>query len=115
MEYRQLGCSGVRVSVIGLGTNRYGSSTLPQEEVARIIDYAREVGINYIDSSNSYTKGQSEITLGRALKGHWDKFVVATKFWFPTGEGTNDRGASRYHMMNAFETSFEFGLLVPLP
>ena len=105
MEYRQLGCSGVRVSVIGLGTNRYGSPSLPQEEVTRIIDYAQEVGINYIDSSNSYTKGQSEITLGHALKGHWDKFVVATKFWFPTGEGANDRGASRYHMMNAFETS----------
>ena len=105
MEYRQLGCSGVRVSVIGLGTNRYGSPMLPQEEVTRIIDYAREVGINYIDSSNSYAKGQSEITLGHALKGRWDKFVVATKFWFPTGEGTNDRGASRYHIMNAFETS----------
>jgi aryl-alcohol dehydrogenase-like predicted oxidoreductase len=105
MEYRQLGCSGVRVSVIGLGTNRYGSPLLPQEEVTRIIDYAREVGINYVDSSNSYTKGESETTLGHALKGRWDKFVVATKFWFPTGEGTNDRGASRYHILNACEAS----------
>ncbi len=105
MEYRQLGCSGVRVSVIGLGTNRYGSPSLPQEEVTHIIDYALDAGINYVDSSNSYTKGQSEITLGHALKDRWDKFVVATKFWFPTGEGTNDRGASRYHMMNAIETS----------
>lgn len=105
MEYRQLGCSGVRVSVIGLGTNRFGSPMLPQEEVNRIIDYAQEAGINYLDSSNSYVKGQSEITLGHALKGRWDRFIVATKFWFPTGEGTNDRGASRYHIMNALENS----------
>lgn len=105
MEYRQLGFSGVRVSVIGLGTNRFGSAMLPQDEVNAIIDFAAEVGINYIDSANSYMKGQSEITIGNALKGRWDKFVVASKFWFPTGEGTNDRGASRYHMMNALEAS----------
>jgi len=105
MEYRQLGCSGVRVSVIGLGTNRFGSPMLPQKEVDRIIDYAQETGINYLDSSNSYMKGESEVTLGQALKGRWDKFVVGTKFWFPTGDGPNDGGASRYHMMNAFEAS----------
>ena len=105
MEYRQLGCSGVRVSVIGLGTNRFGSPPLPQEEVTRIIDYAQEAGINYIDSANSYVKTQSEATLGRALKGRWDKFVIGTKFYNPTGDGTNDRGASRYHIMNACEAS----------
>ena len=105
MEYRQLGFSGVRVSVIGLGTNRFGSEMLPQPDVNAIIDFAAEVGINYVDSSDSYMKGQSEITLGNALKGRWDNFVVASKFWFPTGEGTNDRGASRYHMTNSLETS----------
>ncbi len=105
MEYRQLGCSGVRVSVIGLGTNRFGSSPLPQEEVTRIIDYAQEAGINYIDSANSYVKTESEITLGRALKGRCDRFVIGTKFFNPMGDGTNDRGASRYHIMNACEAS----------
>jgi len=105
MEYRQLGCSGVRVSVIGLGTNRFGSPPLPQEEVTRIIDYAQEAGINYIDSANSYVKTQSEATLGRALKGRWDKFVIGTKFYNPTGDGPNDRGASRYNIMNACEAS----------
>ena len=105
MEYRQLGNSGVRVSVIGLGTNRFGSPPLPQEEVTRIIDFAQEAGINHIDSANSYVQGQSEITLGRALKGRREKFVLATKFYNPIGDGTNDRGASRNHIMNACEVS----------
>lgn len=105
MEYRQLGTSGVRVSVIGIGTNRFGSEMLPQDAVNSTIDAAIEHGINHIDTSNSYQKGRSEETLGIALKGRWDKFVLASKFWFPTGEGTNDKGASRYHLMNAVEGS----------
>lgn len=105
MEYRQLGKSGVRVSVIGIGTNRFGSEMLPQDAVNNIIDAAIEHGINHIDTSNSYQKGRSEETLGVALKGRWGKFVLASKFWFPAGEGTNDRGASRYHLMNALEAS----------
>lgn len=105
MEYRQLGNSGVRVSVIGIGTNRFGSEMLPQQEVTKTIDAAIDLGINHIDTSNSYQKGRSEECLGVALKGRWDKFVLATKFWFPTGQGTNDRGASRYHIMNAVENS----------
>lgn len=105
MEYRQLGSAGVRVSVIGLGTNRFGAPTLPQDQVNNVIDYALECGINMIDSSNSYQQGRSEETLGEALKGRWDKFVLASKFYFPVGEGTNDRGTSRYHLMNAVEDS----------
>ena len=105
MEYRQLGNSGVRVSVIGIGTNRFGSEMLPQKAVNNVIDAAIEHGINHIDTSNSYRKGRSEETLGVALKGRWDKFVLASKFWFPTGDGTNDRRASRYHIMNAVEDS----------
>jgi aryl-alcohol dehydrogenase-like predicted oxidoreductase len=105
MEYRKLGPAGVRVSVIGLGTNRFGTEALPQEQVNNIIDAAAELGINHIDTSNSYTGGRSEETLGTALKGRWHKFMVATKFYFPVGEGPNDRGASRYFMMNAVEGS----------
>jgi aryl-alcohol dehydrogenase-like predicted oxidoreductase len=105
MEYRQLGNAGIRVSVVGIGTNRCGSEKLPQKEVSNIVDAAVDLGINHIDTSNSYVKGRSEETLGVALKGRWDKFVLASKFWFPVGEGTNDRGASRYHIMNAVETS----------
>ena len=105
MEYRQLGNSGVRVSVIGLGTNQFGSDALPQKEVNNVIDTALDLGINHLDSANSYQNGRSEETLGQALKGRWDKFVLATKFYFPVGDGPNDRGASRYHLMNAVEAS----------
>ena len=105
MEYRQLGNAGVRVSVIGLGTNRFGSPAVPATEVSRILDAALDLGINFIDSSNSYVQGQSEATLGQALKGRWNKCVVATKFVMPAGSGPNDRGASRYHMMHALESS----------
>ena len=105
MEYRQLGNSGVRVSVIGLGTNQFGSDKLPQSDVNNVIDAALDMGINFIDSANVYQKGRSEKTLGKALKGRWDRFVLATKGYFATGDGVNDRGASRYNIMNAVEAS----------
>jgi aryl-alcohol dehydrogenase-like predicted oxidoreductase len=107
MEYRRLGQAGVKVSVIGLGTNRFGSEVVPQENVNSIIDAALDVGINFIDSADIYTEGDSERTLGEALKGRWDKVVLATKFYFPMGEGPNDKGNSRYHIMNAVEASLK--------
>ncbi len=105
MEYRQLGNSGVRVSIIGLGTNRFGSDTTPQTEVNKIIDAALDLGINFIDTADSYTGGRSEETLGQALKGRSDKFVIATKFSFPNKVGPNSWGTSRYRMMQAIEAS----------
>ena len=105
MEYRQLGPAGVRVSAIGIGTNRFGSESLPAEEVKNVIDQALDLGINFLDCANSYQKGRSEETIGKALKGRWDKFVLASKFFFPTGDGPNDGGTSRYHLMNAVEDS----------
>src|ERR1700752_4002951 len=105
MEYRQLGNSGVRVSVIGLGTNRFGSPEVPQPEVNRIIDAATDHGINFIDTANTYQNGASEETLGHALKGRLDKVVLATKFSFPKKDGPNTWGASRYQMMQAVEGS----------
>jgi aryl-alcohol dehydrogenase-like predicted oxidoreductase len=105
MEYRLLGPSGVRVSVIGLGTNRFGSKKLPQDQVHRIIDAALDLGINFIDTADSYTAGKSEEMLGQALKGRRSRFIVATKFFFPTGDGPNDGGTSRHHMTEALEGS----------
>jgi aryl-alcohol dehydrogenase-like predicted oxidoreductase len=105
MEYRQLGRAGVRVSVIGLGTNRFGTAQVPQAEVTKILDAAVDLGINFIDASDTYVRGRCEETLGQALKGRWDRFVVATKSGLPIGEGPNDRGASRYHIVQALEAS----------
>ncbi len=105
MEYRQLGRAGVRVSIIGLGTNRFGTASLPQHDVNKVIDAAQDLGINFIDTADVYAQQQSEETLGQALKGRWDRFVVATKFVLPVGDGPNDRGASRYHIMHSVDAS----------
>ena len=104
MEYRQLGNSGLRVSVIGLGTNQFGGK-VDQDGVNNIIDGAIDLGINLIDTADTYAQTNSEKTLGVALKGRWDKVVLATKVYSPTGPGPNDYGASRYHIMNGVEAS----------
>ena len=104
MEYRQLGNAGVRVSVIGMGTNQFGRK-VEQNEVSNVLDAAIDLGINFIDTADVYTGGNSETALGHALKGRWDDFVVATKVYFPVGDRTNDTGASRYHIMNGVEAS----------
>ena len=95
--------SGCRV--IGLGTNRFGTDQLPQEEVSKIIDAALDLGINFIDTANTYVRGRCEETLGHALKGRRERFILATKGVLPIGDGPNDRGASRYHLLQAFEIS----------
>lgn len=104
MQYRQLGPSGVRVSAIGLGTNQFGGK-VDQQGVNDIIAACADLGINLIDTADVYQQGRSETTLGNALKGRWDKFVVATKVHIKTGEGVNDYGSSRYHIMNGVEAS----------
>src|SRR5512140_2292631 len=105
MQFRQLGRSGARVSAIGLGTNRFGSAAVTQDVVNNIISACQDLGINFVDSADVYTQGHSEETLGVALKGRWDRFVVATKYSIGTGNGPNDKGASRYHLMYAVEAS----------
>jgi len=105
MEYRQLGHSGVRVSVIGLGANQFGSDRVPQADVSRIIDAALDLGVNFIDTANVYKHGASEETLGAALEGRRNRVVLATKFSRPLSNDPNARGASRYHMMQEVEGS----------
>src|SRR5512147_1335944 len=105
MEYRQMGNTGVRVSVVGLGTNRFGSADMPQSEVNKVIDAALDGGVNFLDSANVYNDGRSEETLGAALKGRMDKVVMATKFNFPRKTSANSWGASRYQMMQSVELS----------
>jgi 1-deoxyxylulose-5-phosphate synthase len=104
VQYRQLGNSGMRVSVIGLGTNQFGGK-VDQAGVDEIVSGALDLGINLIDTADVYTGSRSEETLGYALKGKWDKVVLATKVYGKMGDGANDYGASRYHMINGVEAS----------
>jgi len=102
MQLRRLGGSGVRVSAIGLGSNQFGG-VVDQSGVHNILSLARELEINFIDTANAYTGGESERLLGRALRGQRDSFLVATKAFFPVGPGPNDRGSSRHHLLRAVE------------
>lgn len=106
MEYRQLGRSGVRIAPLALGTDNFANPTGVAESI-KIIDRAIEAGINLIDTSNSYAKGEAERIIGRALKenGRRHEVLVATKAHFPTGPGPNDRGNSRVHLIKACEDS----------
>jgi aryl-alcohol dehydrogenase-like predicted oxidoreductase len=104
VDYRQLGTAGVRVSVIGLGTNQFGGK-VDQQGVNEIIAGALDQGINFIDTADVYTHGRSEETLGVALKGRWNNVVLATKVRSSMGDGPNDAGASRYHILNGVEAS----------
>ena len=98
MQYRNLGKSGLKVSVIGVGTNQFGGK-VDLETTKSILAAAIEAGINFIDTADIYQKGRSETLIGEALEGRRHEVLIATKFFFATGEGPNDRGASRHHIM----------------
>ena len=104
MEYRRLGESGLRVSEICLGTMTFGHGT-DETEARRMVGAALDRGVNFFDTANSYADALSEPILGRALAGHRDDVVVATKFYNPMGDGPNASGMSRYHIMQAIEGS----------
>ncbi len=106
MEYRILGRSGLKVSPLCLGTMNFGQPT-PEAEAGQIINQAIDSGINFIDTANVYNNGESERIVGRALRenGQRDNVVLATKVYNPMGDGPNDRGLSRYHLVKACEDS----------
>ncbi|MBI2872164.1 MAG: aldo/keto reductase [Chloroflexi bacterium] len=104
MEYRRLGGSGLQVSAIGLGTNQFGGR-LDEGQSAQVVHQATELGINFIDTSNSYGRGLSEEYIGKAVKGRREDVLIATKVFSSTGEGPNRRGASRAHILREVEAS----------
>jgi aryl-alcohol dehydrogenase-like predicted oxidoreductase len=106
MEYRQLGTAGARVSAIGLGTNQFGGK-VDQQGVRAILDTASELGINLIDTADVYQEGRSEQTLGAALEGRRQSFILATKGYNKMGPGPNDYGASRQHLYAAVDASLK--------
>lgn len=108
MEYRPLGRTGVLVSPLCLGAMNFGGPT-SEEDSIRIIDRALDAGINFIDTANVYNRGESERIVGKALKqnGKRDQVVLATKVHGRMGDGPNDQGNSRYHIIKACEDSLQ--------
>lgn len=106
MEYRVLGCTGVKVSPLCLGGDNFLNPTSEDESV-RLVQRALDGGINFIDTSNSYMRGESERIIGAALKagGRRQQTIIATKVHYPVGPGPNDRGNSRLHIIRACEDS----------
>jgi aryl-alcohol dehydrogenase (NADP+) len=114
MNYVNLGKTGIKVSRLCLGMMSYGTPkwrdwVLPEQESRPFIKRALEAGINFFDTADMYSRGVSEEVLGRALKdmAPRDEVVVATKVFFPMGDGPNDKGLSRYHILNAIDQSLE--------
>ncbi|GIW78994.1 MAG: oxidoreductase [Gemmatales bacterium] len=106
MRYRRLGSAGVKVSELCLGTMMFGGAT-SEEDSIRIIHRAIDDGINFIDTANIYAKGESERIVGKAIRDRRDQIVLATKVRVAVGEGPNDAGASRYHILREFDKSLK--------
>ena len=115
MDYVKLGRSGLKVSRLCLGMMTYGTPewrkwVLPESESRPFVKRALELGINFFDTADIYSQGVSEEILGRALRDFGVRraeVVVATKVFFPMGDGPNDRGLSRKHILDAIDASLK--------
>jgi aryl-alcohol dehydrogenase-like predicted oxidoreductase len=112
MEYRQLGRSGLRVSALALGTMTFGGSgkfrAVGNTDVAgarRQIDMCLDAGINLIDTADVYSGGQAEEITGEVIKGRRDSLLLSTKVRMTMGDGPNDAGLSRHHVISGCEAS----------
>ncbi len=112
MEYRILGRSGLKVSVLTLGTMTFGGrgdfgkvGSTDAEGARRLVDLCVDAGVNVIDTADVYSDGLSEKIVGEAIAGKRDQLIVATKARFPMGSGPNHRGLSRHHLVRACEAS----------
>lgn len=118
MEYRKLGNTGLRVSVVGLGCGNFGGiGSAPaffgkgetKEEAFVLLDTALDMGINFFDTANAYGGGRSETYIGQWLKGKGssvrDQLLLSSKVFNPVGAGPNDSGLSRRHVMQQIEAS----------
>ena len=112
MEYRALGRSGLKVSVLAMGTMTFGGTgvfakvgTTDVPLARRQVDMCLEAGVNLIDTADVYSGGRSEEILGEVLRGRRDQVLVATKVRMPMGPGPNDAGLSRHHIVSGCEAS----------
>ncbi len=115
MEYRLLGGSGLKVPVLGFGTATFGGSNeffkawgeTDVKEASRLLDICLEAGVNLFDTADIYSQGMSEEILGKAVEGRRDKVLISTKATFGMGQGPNDVGSSRHHLIKACEASLK--------
>ncbi len=112
MEYRALGRSGLRISVLTMGTMTFGGTgdfadvgATDVEEAERQVDMCLEAGVNLIDTADVYSSGLAEEILGQVLRGRRDRVLVATKVRMGMGRGPNDSGLSRHHIISGCEAS----------
>jgi aryl-alcohol dehydrogenase-like predicted oxidoreductase len=111
MEYRQLGASGFKVPVLSLGTGTFGGSgelfkawgATDVAEAKQLIDICLEAGLTMFDSADIYSRGMAEEILGQAIKGRRDQVIISTKATFRIGQGPNDVGSSRFHLLRSVE------------
>jgi aryl-alcohol dehydrogenase-like predicted oxidoreductase len=108
MDYRNLGRTGIKVSPLCLGTMMFGRSAGEKDSMA-MIEHALEAGINFIDTADVYSQGDSERITGKAIarSGRRDEIVLATKAFLPMGDDPNARGLSRRHLIAACEASLK--------
>ena len=115
MEYRSLGKSGLKVPVLSFGTATFGGTneffkrwgSTDVQEATKLVDICLDAGVNFFDTADIYSEGASETILGKAIKGRRDKVLISTKTTFTMGEGPNDKGSSRYHILQACEASLK--------
>ena len=113
MEYRRLGKSGLRVPALSFGTGTFGGGndffrawgSTDATGAARLIDVCLDHGLSMFDSADAYSNGLAETILGTAVKGKRDRVLISTKVTFPTGDGPNDYGSSRQHLLDAVDRS----------
>jgi aryl-alcohol dehydrogenase-like predicted oxidoreductase len=112
MEYRTLGTSGLRVSVLTMGTMTFGGKgdfanvgSTGVDEARRQVDMCLDAGVNLIDTADVYSDGLSEEIVGEVLRGRRDEVLVATKVRMEMGPGPNDAGLSRHHVITGCEAS----------
>ncbi len=115
MEYRHLGGSGLQVPVLSFGTATFGGGnsffkawgSTQAEEATRLVDICLDAGLNLFDTADVYSQGLSEEILGKAVAGKRDRLLISTKATFTFGQGPNNQGSSRFHLLRQVEGSLK--------
>ena len=115
MEYRRLGNAGFKVPVLSFGTGTFGGKgelfgawgKIEVDEARRLVDICLDAGVNMFDSADIYSAGVAESILGEAIRGRRDSVIISTKATFRCGEGPNEVGSSRHHLIAACDAALK--------